>query len=87
MLSTLQLVAIPAAQLLADTLVVIKDMYRKQSRKVPAPLEFVQGGMRVLTGSTMNFVRSASLRGRCAPGNIWVESSRHYKNFDDYLIP
>ena len=36
MLSALQLVATPAAQPLADALVVIKDMYRKQSRKVPA---------------------------------------------------
>ncbi|MGF8753220.1 Tn3 family transposase, partial [Klebsiella pneumoniae] len=43
MLSALQLIATPAAQPLADALVVIKDMYRKQSRKVPAtaPLEFV----------------------------------------------
>lgn len=32
MLSALQLVATPAAQPLADALVVIKDMYRKQSR-------------------------------------------------------
>lgn len=77
MLSALQLVTTPAAQPLADALVVIKDMYRKQSRKVPAtaPLEFVPESWRkvvlhlqVLTGSTMNFVRSASLRGRCAPG-------------------
>ncbi len=35
-LSALQLVATPAAQPLADALVVVKDMYRKQSRKVPA---------------------------------------------------
>ena len=35
----------------------------------------------------MNFVRSASLRERCAPGDIWVKGSRRYKNFDDYLIP
>ncbi|EJE7372439.1 Tn3-like element TnEc1 family transposase, partial [Shigella dysenteriae] len=43
MLSTLQLVATPAAQALADVLLVIKDMYKKQLRKVPAtaPLEFV----------------------------------------------
>lgn len=43
MLSTLQLVATPAAQALADALLVIKDMYKKQLRKVPAtaPLEFV----------------------------------------------
>lgn len=41
-LSTLQLVATPAAQPLANTLVMIKEMYRKQSRKVPATssLEF-----------------------------------------------
>lgn len=73
MLSALQLVATPAAQPLADALVVIKDMYRKQSRKVPAtaPLDFVPESWRKVvitpTGSTMNFVRSASLRGRCAP--------------------
>ncbi|ENC82178.1 transposase domain protein, partial [Escherichia coli P0299917.9] len=35
MLSTLQLVATPAAQALADALLVIKDMYKKQLRKVP----------------------------------------------------
>jgi hypothetical protein len=34
----------------------------------------------------MNSVRSASLKGRCAPGTS-VKGSRRYKNFDDYLIP
>ncbi|ENF26353.1 transposase domain protein [Escherichia coli P0304816.12] len=38
MLSTLQLVATPAAQALADALLVIKDMYKKQLRKVPGQL-------------------------------------------------
>lgn len=79
MLSALQLVATPAAQPLADALVVIKDMYRKQSRKVPAtaPLEFVPESWRkvVITPagidrSIMNFVRSASLRERCARGHL-----------------
>lgn len=96
MLSALQLVATPAAQPLADALVVIKDMYRKQSRKVPAtaPLEFVPENWRkvVITPAGIDrqyyeFCALSELKGALRSGDIWVKGSRRYKNFDDYLIP
>ncbi|MCW9529327.1 Tn3 family transposase [Klebsiella grimontii] len=96
MLSALQLVATPAAQPLADALVVIKDMYRKQSRKVPAtaPLEFVPESWRkvVITPAGIDrqyyeFCALSELKGALRSGDIWVKGSRRYKNFDDYLIP
>ncbi|EEW2580811.1 Tn3 family transposase [Escherichia coli] len=96
MLSALQLVATPAAQPLADALVVIKDMYRKQSRKVPAaaPLEFVPESWRKVVITPVGIDRQyyefcalSELKGALRSGDIWVKGSRRYKNFDDYLIP
>ncbi|EQX80650.1 hypothetical protein G938_04976 [Escherichia coli UMEA 3200-1] len=96
MLSTLQLVATPAAQALADALLVIKDMYKKQLRKVPAtaPLEFVPESWRkvVITPTGIDrqyyeFCALSELKGALRSGDIWVKGSRRYKNFDDYLIP
>lgn len=96
MLFALQLVATPAAQPLADALVVIEDMYRKQSRKVPAtaPIEFVPESWRrvVMTPAGIDrqyyeFCALSELKGALRSGDIWVKGSRRYKNFDDYLIP
>nr|BAT57099.1 transposase [Escherichia coli O169:H41] len=99
MLSTLQLVATPAApaaQALADALLVIKDMYKKQLRKVPAtaPLEFVPESWRKVvitpTGIDRQYYECCALselKGALRSGDIWVKGSRRYKNFDDYLIP
>lgn len=96
MLSTLQLVATPATQALADALLVIKDMYKKQLRKVPAtaPLEFVPESWRkvVITPTGIDrqyyeFCVLSELKGALRSGDIWVKGSRRYKNFDDYLIP
>lgn len=96
MLSALHLVAPPAEQPLADALVVIKDMYRKQSRKVPAtaPLEFVPESWRrvVITPAGIDrqyyeFCALSELKGALRSGDIWVKGSRRYKNFDDYLKP
>lgn len=95
MLSTLQLVATPAAQPLADALVVIKDMYLKHSRKVPAtaPLEFVPESWHrvVITPAGIDrqyyeFCALSELKGALRPGTS-AKGSRRYKNFDDYLIP
>lgn len=88
MLSALQLVATPAAQPLADALVVIKDMYRKQSRKLPAtaPLEFVPESWRkvVITPAGIDrqyyeFYAFSELKGALRSGEIWVKASRRYK--------
>ncbi len=88
MLSTLQLVATPAAQPLADALVVIKDMYLKHSRKVPAtaPLEFVPESWHrvVITPAGIDrqyyeFCALSELKGALRSGDIWVKGSRRYK--------
>ncbi|PHM66587.1 transposase [Xenorhabdus sp. KJ12.1] len=87
MLSALLLVVTPAAQPLADALAVIKDMYRKQSRKVPAtaPLEFVPESWRkvVITPAGIDrqyyeFCALSELKGALRSGDIWVKGSRRY---------
>lgn len=83
MLSALQLVATPAAQPLADALAVIKDMYRKQSRKVPAtaPLEFVPESWRkvVITPAGIDrqyyeFCALSELKGALRPGTSGLKA-------------
>lgn len=82
MLSALQLVATPAAQPLADALVVIKDMYRKQSRKVPATalLELIPESWRrvMITPAGIDrqyyeFFVLSELKGALRSGDIWVK--------------
>lgn len=66
LLSALQLRATPAALPLNDALDTIREMYRKQLRKVPssAPLDFIPESWKkmvitpqVLTGNTMKFAQ------------------------------
>ena len=68
----------------------------KQSRKVPAtaPLDFVTESWRkvVITPAGIDrqyyeFCALGELKGALRSGDIWVNGSRRYKNFDDYLIP
>lgn len=70
-----------------QALVVIKDMYRKQSRKVPAtaPLEFVPESWRkvVITPAGIDrqyyeFCALNELKGALRSGDIWVKGSRRY---------
>ena len=96
MLSALQFMATPAAQTLSDALDTIREMYRKQLRKVPlsAPTGFIPESWRklVLTPSGIDrkyyeFCVMNELKGALRSGDIWVKGSRRYRNFDDYLIP
>ncbi|RAW96813.1 MULTISPECIES: Tn3 family transposase [unclassified Photorhabdus] len=96
MLSALQFIAAPAAQALSDALDTIREMYRKQLRKVPAaaPTGFIPESWRklVLTPSGIDrkyyeFCVLNELKGALRSGDIWVKGSRRYRNFDDYLIP
>lgn len=61
---------------------------------MPAPLEFVPESWRkvVITPAGIDrqyyeFCALSELKGALRSGDIWVKGSRHYKNFDDYLIP
>lgn len=96
MLSALQFSAAPAALSLSDTLDTIREMYRKQLRKVPssAPVKFIPESWRnlVITPSGIDrryyeFCVLNELKGALRSGDIWVRGSRRYRNFDDYLIP
>ncbi|HAT3704387.1 TPA: Tn3 family transposase, partial [Klebsiella oxytoca] len=96
LLSALQLRATPAALPLNDALDTIREMYRKQLRKVPssAPLDFIPESWKkmVITPSGIDrqyyeICAMNELKGAMRAGDIWVRGSRRYKNFDDYLMP
>ncbi|KGB10167.1 tn3 transposase DDE domain protein [Enterobacteriaceae bacterium ATCC 29904] len=96
MLSVLQFRAAPAAMQLSDALDTVRDMYRKQLRKVPpfAPIGFIPESWRkvVITPTGIDrkyyeFCVLNELKGALRSGDIWVKGSRRYRNFDDYLIP
>lgn len=83
MLSALQFMATPAAQTLSDALDTIREMYRKQLRKVPlsAPTGFIPESWRklVLTPSGIDrkyyeFCVMNELKGALRSGDIWVRS-------------
>ena len=96
MLSALQFRAAPAAMKLSDALDTVREMYRKQLRKVPssAPTGFIPESWRkvVITSNGIDrkyyeFCVLNELKGALRSGDIWVKGSRRYRNFDDYLIP
>lgn len=96
MLAALQFMAAPAAIQLSDALDIVREMYRKQLRKVPpsAPTGFIPESWRkvVITPSGIDrkyyeFCVLNELKGALRSGDIWVKGSRRYRNFDDYLIP
>jgi hypothetical protein len=96
MLSALQFRAAPAAMQLSDALDTVREMYRKQLRKVPpsAPVGFIPESWRkvVITPTGIDrqyyeFCVLNELKGALRSGDIWVKGSRRYRNFDDYLIP
>ncbi|QDW31675.1 Tn3 family transposase [Yersinia sp. KBS0713] len=96
MLAALDISATPAARPLEDALNVVREMYRKQLRKVPvsAPLDFVPESWRKLVVTPAGIDRQyyefcvlSELKGALRSGDLWVKGSRRYKNFDDYLIP
>lgn len=96
MLSALQFMSAPASMQLSDALDTVRDMYRKQLRKVPtsAPTVFIPESWRkvVITPAGIDrkyyeFCVLNELKGALRSGDIWVKGSRRYRNFDDYLIP
>lgn len=96
LLSALQLRTTLAALPLNNALDTIREMYRKQLRKVPssAPLDFIPESWKkmVITPSGIDWqyyeiCAMNELKGALRAGDIWVRGSRRYKNFDDYLMP
>lgn len=88
--------AAPAAMKLSDALDTVREMYRKQLRKVPssAPTGFIPESWRKVVITSIGIDRKYyefcvlnELKGALRSGDIWVKGSRRYRNFDDYLIP
>jgi hypothetical protein len=96
MLSALQFMSASAAMQLSDVLDTVREMHRKQLRKVPtsAPTGFIPASWRkvVITPAGIDrkyyeFCVLNELKGALRSGDTWVKGSRRYRNFNDDLFP
>nr|WP_011265186.1 Tn3 family transposase [Leptospirillum ferrooxidans]AAX38539.1 ORF961 [Leptospirillum ferrooxidans] len=95
-LAVLKLRVAPAAQDLLDAIEVIRDLYDSNARKMPAdaPTRFIKPRWKklVVTGDGPDrryyeLCALSELKNALRSGDIWVQGSRQFKNFDTYLIP
>ncbi|HXZ46156.1 MAG TPA: Tn3 family transposase [Pseudolabrys sp.] len=94
-LDALQMKAAPAARELLDAVGVLKTLNADNARKVPndAPIGFIKkrwAGL-VFTGGGMErrfyeLCVLAELKNALRSGDIWVQGSRQFKDFDEYLL-
>lgn len=96
LLATLSMKAAPAAHDLLAGVEVLKDMNQRQGRKVPddAPTSFVRKRWKSLVCTPDGIDRRfyelcvlSELRNSLRSGDIWVQGSRQFKDFEDYLMP
>lgn len=96
LLQALGLRAAPAARDLLSAVAVIKGMNVRQARKVPddAPTSFVRKRWESLVCTPDGLDRRfyelcvlSELKNSLRSGDIWVQGSRQFKDFEDYLIP
>ncbi len=95
-LNVLKLRAAPAAQGVLEAIEVLRDMNAAKSRKVSedAPTAFIKPRWKPLvitdTGIDRRFYEICALselKNALRSGDIWVQGSRQFKDFDDYLLP
>jgi TnpA family transposase len=88
--------AAPAAQPILDAIETLKAMDADGLRRVPAdsPTAFVRKRWRALVFTDAGLDRRfyelcalAELKNALRSGDIWVQGSRQFKDFDEYLIP
>jgi Domain of unknown function (DUF4158) len=81
---------------LLRAIALIRDMYRSGKRTLPAkpPTAFVRRAWRPFVFKDTGINRKAyelcalsELRDRLRAGDVWVDGSRHYQDFESYLIP
>ena len=74
----------------------LRDVHAKDQRNLPprAPMAFLKPAWRKLVGTGATLDRRAyevaammTLRDRLRSGDIWVEGSRAFRAFDDFLLP
>jgi TnpA family transposase len=94
-LDVLALHAAPAAQGVLDAIEVVRKMNADSSRKVPAdaPTAFIKPRWKslVITDSGIDrrfyeICMLSELKNSLRSGDIWVQGSRQFRNFDEYLL-
>lgn len=95
-LDVLKLRAASAAKDLLDALDVLRSMNANNSRKVPAdaPTGFLKPRWQKLVMTDTGIDRRyyelcalSELKNSLRSGDIWVQGSRQFKDFEDYLVP
>ncbi|MBP0633660.1 Tn3 family transposase [Cupriavidus sp. AcVe19-1a] len=95
-LDILKLRAAPAAKDLLAAIETIRTMNANDARKVPAdaPTSFIKKRWEPLVQTKNGIDRRfyemcalSELRNRLRSGDIWVEGSRQFKDFEEYLLP
>ncbi len=95
-LTALKLRAAPAAKGVLEAIEVLRSMNNDNARKVPAdaPTDFIKPRWQKLvitdTGIDRRYYELCALsemKNSLRSGDIWVQGSRQFKDFDDYLVP
>ena len=95
-LDVLKLRAAPAAKGVLDAIDVLRGMNADNARKVPtdAPTEFIKHRWEklVLTDDGIDrryyeLCALSELKNALRSGDVWVQGSRQFKDFDEYLVP
>jgi TnpA family transposase len=96
LLEALTMKAAPAARALLAGIDVLKGMNERQARKVPddAPTSFVRKRWESLVHTPDGLDRRfyelcvlSELKNSLRSGDIWVQGSRQFKDFEEYLLP
>jgi len=95
-LAVLKLRAAPAAKNVLDAIEVLRGMNTDNVRKVPAdaPIGFIKPRWQKLVVTDAGIDRRyyelcalSELKNSLRSGDIWVQGSRQFKDFEDYLVP
>ena len=95
-LAVLKLRAAPAAKNVLDAIEVLRGMNTDNARKVPAdaPTDFIKPRWQKLVMTDAGIDRRyyklcalSELKNSLRSGDIWVQGSRQFKDFEDYLVP
>lgn len=96
LLNVLGLHAAPAAKPVLDAIELLRKMNSGNLRKVPdcAPLDFIRERWSRLIFTDAGIDRRhyelcalSELKNALRSGDVWVEGSRQFKNFNEYLLP
>ncbi|MCI3232866.1 Tn3-like element TnAs3 family transposase, partial [Escherichia coli] len=95
-LAVLKLRAAPAAKNVLDAIEVLRGMNTDNARKLPAdaPTGFIKPRWQKLVMTDAGIDRRyyelcalSELKNSLRSGDIWVQGSRQFKDFEDYLVP